>query len=144
AFGFTQDLGIDSVVVDESTRAPLAGARVVLRYETAHSPLDTATADATGSFHFSISEPGSYAVESEPENYLSRWEAVRIEDAARAVTLALSRSAAIQGRVRDGGTEKPLSRLTVTALRVVYRRGDRQYIERGITFTDADGNFRLA
>jgi hypothetical protein len=136
---------IDGLILDESTRAPLPGARVILRYETAHSTLQTATADANGSFHFSISEPGSYAVESEPENYIAHSEAVRIDDApsTHAVTLTLSRSAVIMGRVRDGGTEKPLPRLTVTALRLRYLRGERQYIEERIAFADAEGNFLL-
>ena len=78
------------------------------------------------------------------EGYLSVSEKLRVEKTyLSCITLAMSSSAAIRGRVRDSETKKGLAGFTVSALRAIYFRGRRETRDGVTAFTDEQGDFRL-
>ncbi|HWB16189.1 MAG TPA: carboxypeptidase-like regulatory domain-containing protein [Vicinamibacterales bacterium] len=95
---------ITGVVVDADTRAPVAGARVVLTAtDPAASTAMVTLTDAQGSFHFAPASPGTYRVRVGGDGYLPLADAVSIvvvtDAAMKPLRLALTRASAIAGRV---------------------------------------------
>jgi Carboxypeptidase regulatory-like domain len=147
---------IEGSVLDDGTNLPVPGAKVTLCYLASPAQLDTsAYTEASGTFRLPIQEAGIYVVEASAPGFQDTRSAppgIQVDEGAlepdaepvvHKVTLRLTRSAAIQGLVRDGDSLKALSKLTVRALRVFWVRGKLQLNEERIAFTDDEGVFRL-
>jgi hypothetical protein len=134
---------VDGVVLDATTSAPIAGAHVTLRYQTSEAALQEISTGINGRFHFSLDQPGQFAIEASKDGYLAKTEKLPSDKSAPSVTLALETTIAIRGRVRDGEIGDGLSNFTVTALRVTYFRGNRELVDDRTAFTDEQGDFRL-
>jgi hypothetical protein len=133
---------VDGIVLDATTRVPIPGAHVTLHYQTSNAALREVTTEANGAFHLAIDRPGQYAVDAGKDGYLPASQKLS-GDNTRPVTLALSSSIAIRGRIRAGETGDGLSGFTVSALRVTYSRGNREFAVDRTAFTDDQGDFRL-
>lgn len=147
---------IEGSVVDDGTNLPVPGAKVTLCYPASPAQLDvSAYTEASGTFRLPVQEAGTYVVEASAPGFQDTRSAppgIQVDEGAlepgaepmvHKVTLRLTRSAVIQGRVRDGDSLKAISKLTVRALRIFWVRGKLQLNEERIAFTDDEGAFRL-
>lgn len=148
-------VAIEGSVVDANTGIPVADAVAVLRYSTSPIPIDSIETGASGSYRFKVRESGEYAIEASAPGYLKvvhgeGKEAIVIEDAAlesgadpapHTINLRLSRSGSLTGNIRDAATGKPMSLITIRALRLRWQRGTRRLDEEAIAFSDESGDF---
>jgi hypothetical protein len=153
-----QKVIILGTAIESGTGLPIPGAKAVLHYNTSPVPLDTAIADATGSFRLSAEEPYRYSVEVTAPGfsdtiYTGNGDGLNIDQAAfdkgsdgkpfATFTVALPHASSIVGRIRDADTSKPLGTLTVRVLRFGSMAGMRRLFEETIVFTEDDGTFRV-
>jgi hypothetical protein len=154
-----QKVVIQGTAIESGTGLPIPGAKAVLHYNTSPVPLDTAIADATGSFKLSAEEPYRYDVEVTAPGFRDSFysggdgRGIEINQAAfdkaaddkpfANITVELPRQSSIVGRIRDADTSKPLGTLTVRVLRFGSMGGIRGLSEETIVFTEADGTFRI-
>jgi Carboxypeptidase regulatory-like domain len=147
---------IEGSVLEDGTNLPVPGAKVTLCYPASPAQLDSsAYTEASGTFRLPVQEAGTYVVEASAPGFQDTRSAqpgIQVDESSlepgaepvvHKVTLRLTRSAAIQGRVRDGDSLKAISKLTVRALRILWVRGKMQANEERIAFTDDEGAFRL-
>lgn len=115
----TQELGaLNGLVVNATTRQPVAGATVLLIRPEAVANAVAVTTDDRGRFTFSKIVPGTYRLLAEHDDYvreLSPEMRVEVGQPAAAVTLALTPTAVISGRVTDEHGD-PLGKIYVRAL----------------------------
>ncbi len=157
-----QKVFIQGTAIESGTGLPIPGAKAVLHFNTSPVPLDTAIADATGSFKLSAAEPYRYDVEVTAPGFRDSFysggggdgRGIDINQAAfdkaaddkpfATITVELPRQSSITGRIRDADTSKPLGTLTVRVLRLGSMGGIRRLSEETIVFTEDDGTFRVA
>ena len=157
--------GADSVelagsVIDASTRLPVPGADVVLRFTGSSVDIKATTSDKSGGFRFTITQPGTYSVDATADGYVraDRVASPRIYGAIstlagdlprpsikidesdfvdggpvteRSVSVTIDRSGKISGELKDGVSRQPLTGFTVKALRVSWYRGKRVFASQG-------------
>jgi hypothetical protein len=153
-----QKVVIQGTAIEAGTGLPIPGAKAVLHYNTSPVPLDTAIADATGSFRLSAEEPYKYSVEVTAPGfrdsfYTGGGGGIDVDEAAfknasddkpfATFTIELPRQSSITGRIRDADTSKPLALVTVRVLRTGSQGGIRRLSEERIVFTEDDGTFRI-
>ena len=109
---------VRGVVIDTASKQPVGGAAVLLVRPDALAQALVATTDDLGRFSFAKVAPAGYRLRAEHDDYL-RGEFVSIDVAAEGarsdVTLTLTPTAVISGRVTDQYGE-PASRIVVRAL----------------------------
>jgi hypothetical protein len=145
-----QDVSIEGTVLDAGTNIPVAGAKVAL---VSGAPLEAVVTEASGTFHFSVKQPGDYFIEANAPGFLELpGKPLQIDEAefepgasvpVRSVTLKLSRSSGLTGHIQDADTREAMALVTVRVLRFGWRRGKRRLTEERIAFTDDDGMFHL-
>jgi hypothetical protein len=154
-----QKVVIQGTAIEAGTGLPIPGAKAVLHYNTSPVPLDTAIADASGSFRLSAAEPYRYDVEVTAPGFRDSFysgtegRGIDINQAAfdkaaddkpfATITVELPRQSSITGRIRDADTSKPLGTLTVRVLRLGSMGGIKRLFEETIVFTGDDGTFRV-
>jgi hypothetical protein len=153
----TAGVRIEGTVIDARTEIPLPGARVTLHYATSPAPLDAAVTQAPGTFRFSISQPGNYAIEAEAPGFLNAvypgaGSGIEIGDTefepqadamVHSIVVKMSGAGILTGHVQDADSKDPMALVTVRALRFWWLRGKRQLTEEAIIFTDREGQFRF-
>ena len=143
---------VAGTVVDETTRRPVAGARIALRTESGFDsgpPARRARADTRGRFRAAGVLPGRYTVEAASDGYLPA-ELTGVVAAlpdGKPLAIALRREASIAGIVLDE-EGKPVAGARVVAPREPsFRRGMRRIFRSAFdtreTATGADGRYAL-
>jgi hypothetical protein len=149
-----QNVTVRGIVIDAQTGAPLAGAKVELRYSTSPAAVATAETPASGTFELTAKESGKYVVAAEAAGYREGITAspititdVEFEPGAspveRTIQVKLSRSSSISGFLRDADTKEPVRRIPVRALRIRWMRGERIVEEAQLVLSDDDGGFHI-
>ncbi|HYH00461.1 MAG TPA: carboxypeptidase regulatory-like domain-containing protein [Terriglobales bacterium] len=151
---------VRGTVVKANTSEPVKKAKVTLYPTSANyvrssrsssnEPLTTVT-DASGAFEFTGVAPGEYRAVASRSGYANaafgrhsagQLISVQSGEQVRNITLRLSPSAAITGRVVDEDGE-PMANVNITALQYRYMLHARKLMPVGSTQTDDRGEYRL-
>src|SRR5450432_1384578 len=105
---------ISGHVVDSTTQAPVAGARVSV---ASPSQSETTTTDATGAYAFVSLSPDTYAVTASATGYdpTSLPGVNVLADQSQSLTIILKKSASVLGTVKIVGTQSGLVKAGVTS-----------------------------
>jgi 5-hydroxyisourate hydrolase-like protein (transthyretin family) len=125
---FVQSVSIDGSVVESGSGIPISKASVELRLSTVDGRVApvTTTTQSDGRFIFRNVPAGEYQVVATRPAYLQR-RAVTVKAGDRPVnvTVAMTPTAAVSGRVTDH-SGKPLGNVIVQALKASYENGRRE------------------
>ena len=132
---------LEGRVVEESGGAPVAGARVDVRFSGGDGDPGVALSDAEGHFIVRGLAPGSYDANVTAPGYspATRWSLTVAQGESFPVELKLSRTGAVEGQVRDS-RGAPVAAARVSAINVGRREKDPSSID---VRTDTEGRYRL-
>lgn len=144
---------IHGTVIDTRTSQPIAGANVRLFSRGADGRRSTTTA-ADGTFLFKGLSPGKYGVNASHEGYssgvrgmyrsgLGSWVAVGAGQTVDDVVVRLAPTGVIAGRITNE-REEPMAQIFVQAMKRSSRDGQLVLISSHSSFTDENGEFRIA
>ena len=131
------------VIVGGAQPAPLRRARVIVQADGIESR--TTDTDVNGAFRIERLPPGTYRIVVDKPGFVpsSRVRPIRIQEAqAATATIAMTRAAAIEGRLTAPDGE-PAMGVTVSAVRVGYGPYGRMAVAVQQTTTDDLGRFRV-
>jgi hypothetical protein len=150
---------IQGTAIEAGTLQAVSGATVLLSRNPAPgaiatgATLDTVVTGASGDFHFTPSEFGSYRVEVKKDGYVSSGGSfikgpstaasvsVTKDHPSREVRLILARPGTMTGYVVDDETREPIANLPVSIWQVFYWNGQKRLLPAGEAKTGADGRF---
>ena len=143
---------VEGVVINSVTNDPVKKATVMLQ-AIGQSTNHSATADATGHFHFDSVEPGKYFATANRDGYIPAQESMRNpwakpitvaeEQEVKDVSVKLIPLAVVSGHVLDEDGD-PMARVQVQALRYIYQQGrTKQLNPAGFATTNDLGEYQL-